>query len=169
MNNKEMWKDIKDYEGLYQISNFGKVKSLYSNRLLKLPPTHDGYLIARLYKNSQRKTVYVHHLVWDSFGDKPRNGRILQIDHIDNNPQNNCIQNLQVLTARENTIKCKVRTKDTGKYVGVSTHKSSNKFRSRIFIDGKQILLGYFNNKMDAYTAYQNKLLEITKTERSPR
>lgn len=83
---EEVWRDIKGYEGLYQVSNFGRVKSLdhYSEhykggvRLIKgclLNPvkTDRGYLTVRLYKNSKSKYYKVHRLVAEAFIPNPHN------------------------------------------------------------------------------------------------
>ena len=100
-----IWKDIEDYEGLYQINKFGNVKSLsrkqsVKERILKQNNNTSGYLIVNLYKNKKSKTTMVHHLVWDYFGDEPRNGRVLQVDH-KNNIRIDCwIGNLQLLNQR---------------------------------------------------------------------
>ncbi|KKK61251.1 hypothetical protein LCGC14_3016220, partial [marine sediment metagenome] len=124
MNN---WKDIKNYEGLYQVSNFGDVKSLErkvnnqygAERILKSNFGSNEYKVVVLCKDKKQSTKTVHSLVWDAFGDKSRNGRKLQVDHKDENKLNNNINNLQLLTNRENTNKGKSQYKKTSKYTGV--------------------------------------------------
>ena len=116
----EIWEDVKGYEGLYQVSNFGKARSLTRmiatsinnnkirkqiGRVLSLYKDKGGYPRIQLCALGDIKTKTIHTLVWDAFGDKPRNGRKLQIDHIDNNKSNNHISNLQLLTPRENVRK----------------------------------------------------------------
>lgn len=98
---EEIWKDIQGYEGLYQVSNLGKVKSLtYSNqykridkvKMLKLSIDHKGYIYVGIgYK--PRKTCKVHRLVAQAFIPNPNN--YSQVNHIDGNKQNNCISNLE--------------------------------------------------------------------------
>lgn len=96
----EIWKPIKGYEGLYEISNYGNVKSLrYHNgtqtRLLKPRVNKYGYLQVGLYlpKQKQPKTFTIHRLVATSFLDNKYNYN--QVNHIDGNKTNNHVQNLE--------------------------------------------------------------------------
>ena len=103
---QEIWKDIPDYEGLYQISNLGNVKSLSfgnlnSEKLLKSSPTNCGYYKVQLYKNHHAKMHYVHRLVASSFIPNPNNKP--QINHIDGDKSNNRALNLEWVSAKENT------------------------------------------------------------------
>ena len=100
----EIWKPIKDYEN-YEVSNLGKVKSLNYNRtgeekILKPRKDKDGYLYVGLYKSGKRKFFKIHRLVATAYifnpDDKP------QINHIDCNRQNNCVENLEWCTIKEN-------------------------------------------------------------------
>lgn len=93
---KEIWKDIKDYEGLYQVSNWGRVKSLNYHRMgfekiLKTKVDKDGYLTVML--NNPRKTFKVHRLVAEAFIPNSNNYPI--INHKDENKQNNVAINLE--------------------------------------------------------------------------
>ena len=98
----EIWRDIKGYEGLYQISNKGRVKSLYngSERILKLYDNGDGYLNAILYKNTVAQHKLVHRLVAEVFITNPDNK--LQVNHKDENKLNNCVENLEWITHIDN-------------------------------------------------------------------
>lgn len=64
---EEIWKDIKDYEGLYQISSLGRVKSFYKNKILKPRVKENNYLIVSLYKEGKDKKFYIHRLVAEAF------------------------------------------------------------------------------------------------------
>lgn len=91
---KEIWKDIKDYEGLYQVSNLGNVKSLNykrtnTARLLKPYSNKKGYLVLRL----QRKIVQVHRLVAQAFIPNPLH--LPEVNHKDENKVNNAVSNLE--------------------------------------------------------------------------
>lgn len=107
---KEIWKDVEGYEGLYQVSNLGNVKSLSfgarnirkSNvhKLLKLSPTNCGYYKVQLYKNGKSKMLYVHRLVATAFIPNP--DKKPQINHIDGNKANNASYNLEWATSSEN-------------------------------------------------------------------
>ena len=108
-NNAERWAAIEGYEGLYQVSSFGRVEALEktdmnSNRrkpkMLKLIMTADGYQQVRLYKNGSKKWVAVHRLVANAF--IPNYFGKPQINHIDESPRNNCVDNLEWVTAKEN-------------------------------------------------------------------
>ncbi len=156
----EIWKPIKNFEGLYEVSNFGKVKTLSYNktkqrRELKLRDTGTGYLNVALYNKRERRDVRLHQLVWDHFGDADRAG--LVIDHIDNNPLNNNIDNLQLLTNRENTSRG-WRQKGKTLPIGVSYHITKKKFIARININGKPIHLGGYKSSLEASDAYQEAL-----------
>lgn len=97
----EEWTDIKDYEGLYQVSNFGRVKSSYTNRILKGRKDKGGYLLVNLYKNKVSYTKAIHRLVAQAFIPNPDNKP--QVNHIDENKTNNMVSNLEWMTAKENT------------------------------------------------------------------
>lgn len=97
---EEIWKDIKDFEGLYQISNFGKVKNSRTNRILKNKKDKDGYLYVILSKKSKIKALKIHRLVGMAFILNIKNKP--QINHIDGNKENNNVENLEWCTHEEN-------------------------------------------------------------------
>ena len=108
----EIWKDIEGFEGSYQVSNFGNVKSLpklvyVSNpkftgyrqtkeRLLKSGKTKMGYKLVILRKDNKSKSVYVHRLVAKAFIPNPNN--LPEVNHKDENPLNNDVNNLEWCT-----------------------------------------------------------------------
>lgn len=99
----EQWKDIKGYEGLYQVSNYGRVKRKYNNgkiRILKPISTNNGYLRVSLSKNSVNNTYFVHRLVAQAFILNPENKP--EVNHIDGDKTNNKIENLEWCTRSEN-------------------------------------------------------------------
>ena len=110
--NKEIWKDIKGYEGLYQVSNFGRVKSLTKyhktkkgyfskERILKLIRNERGYLLVGLCKNWKKQKVFVHRLVAETFIPNPNN--LPQVNHINEfEKDNNSIDNLEWCTCKYN-------------------------------------------------------------------
>jgi len=173
-NNMEIWKDITDYEGYYQISNFGRVKSLNRIALRKRNGIYHnyhvkgkilsncvgiyGYYNVKLRKNRILKTHEIHRLVWDAFGNRNRNGHKLEIDHIDNNPKNSNINNLQLLTHRENLIKGIDKTKTSSKYIGVTWRKRQKSWEANIYINGESKYLGLYKNEIEASDAYKNEL-----------
>ena len=90
---KEVWKDIAGYEGLYQVSNLGKVKSLARNKQLKFDYHKRGYQIVTLCNNKVRKRLQVHRLVASAFIENPN--ALPQVNHIDENKRNNNVDNLE--------------------------------------------------------------------------
>lgn len=102
---KEIWKDIEDYEGLYQVSNLGNVRSLNYNGTHKIKEMahqlmRKGYLRVHLSKNNKSKRISIHRLVAETFIPNPNN--LPQVNHIDGNKQNNCVSNLEWCTNLEN-------------------------------------------------------------------
>lgn len=98
----EIWRDIEGYEGIYQVSNKGRVKSLYkgSERILKLHDNGIGYLRAHLTKENTSKHIRVHRLVAQAFIPNPYN--LPEINHRDENKKNNCVENLEWCDRRYN-------------------------------------------------------------------
>lgn len=92
---KEIWKDIKDYDGVYQVNNLGKVKSKKNNKeiILKGGQTPKNYKQVELYKNGKCKIFYIHRLVAEAFIPNPNNFPL--INHKDENKENNCVENLE--------------------------------------------------------------------------
>lgn len=159
---KEIFKDVLGYEGLYQISNFGNLKSLKcgKEKFLKLNPNTRGYVNVKLYKNSIKKSFKLHVLVAVAFlGHVPDGTQKIVVDHIDNNKLNNYANNLQLITQRENSSKDKKNK--TSKYTGVYFSKKMNSFVSRIRINGISKYLGCFKDEFKAHMAYQNALKEL--------
>ena len=100
----EIWKDIENYEGLYQVSNLGNVKSLRSNKILK-PAFNKSYLQIGLYKDGKRKFFLIHRLVAEAF--LPNEDELPEVDHRDNDKTNNRAENLQWISGVENNRKRK--------------------------------------------------------------
>ena len=104
---KEIWKDIKEYKGLYQVSNLGRVKSFprkgthtTQERILKFGKTNKDYVIVILKKNNINKAFSIHRLVAQSFIPNLENKP--QVNHIDGNKKNNNVNNLEWCTNLEN-------------------------------------------------------------------
>lgn len=105
--NIEIWKPVLDYEGIYEVSNIGRVKSLKFGKEKILKPLNAGrdrnYHQVILCKNKEKKQLFVHRLVYEAFVNRIPEG--LTIDHIDNIADNNKVENLQLMTREENSRK----------------------------------------------------------------
>ena len=161
----EEFRDVIGYEGLYQVSNLGRVKSLGNNqtrkeKILKPGVSTWGYNQVLLSKNKIIKNNLVHKLVAMAFLNHIPCGHKIVVDHINDNKLDNRVENLQLISQRENVYK--TQGKYSSKYKGVSWDKEKNKWRTKININGKLIHLGYFNCELSAALAYQNKIKEIS-------
>jgi len=130
----EIWEDIKEYKGLYQVSNMGRVKSLErtfidkigrkqhtKERILKPETDCHGYLRIALYDSNGKKRFFVHRLVCEAFHENPENKPC--VNHIDENKTNNTASNLEWCTVAENinhgthnARSGKARSKPVGQY-----------------------------------------------------
>lgn len=168
----EQFKSIKDYEDIYEISNFGRVKSLKrtfwashhnetkmvcAEKILKGMVDKKGYVNVYLSKKGKSKRFRIHNLVWDHFGDKERDVQILVTDHIDEDKQNNNISNLQLLSNSDNVRKTQLIQKG---YTGICFDKKNktNSWMARYKKNGKQKHLGYFPTKEKAFERFINEL-----------
>ena len=138
---KEVWKDIKDYEGLYQISNHGNVKSLtrkvkckngkfriIREKILTPMTTKNGYLTVNLWKNNSSKTYLIHRLVAEAFIPNPENKP--EVNHKDTYKWTNYTSNLEWNTRPENTIhsyKMKLRENQKKKISNMNKKLKSKK------------------------------------------
>lgn len=97
---EEIWKTIEDYPN-YMISNMGRIKSVWfgKERLLRLIMVK-GYLMVNLCKNGKGKKFQIHRLVAQAFIPNPDN--LPQVNHKDENPKNNCVENLEWCNAKYN-------------------------------------------------------------------
>lgn len=155
----EIWKDVIGYEGLYEVSNLGRVKSLRFNKEKIFKPSlcGRGYLQVNLTKNNKSKTTLVHKLVAMVFLNHIPCGMTLVVDHINDNQLDNRVDNLQLITQRENSYK--TQGKYSSEYRGVC--KLRNKWVSKIYVNGKKLYLGHFNCELSASLAYQNALKNL--------
>lgn len=123
---EEIWKDIPSYEGMYQVSSFGRIRSLSRNlmyvrhcstkscevvyhlngKILKQTASN-GYLCVTLNKNGRSRYKAVHKLVALMFVPNPENKPV--VDHVDGNRSNNHFENLRWVTAKERNINAVVR------------------------------------------------------------
>ena len=168
---KEIWKDITGYEGLYQVSNLGEVKSLermisngkglvkVKERILTQSITNWGYYRVALYKNGVRKYCKVHRLVAEAFIPNPESKE--QVNHIDGNKLNNCVDNLEWSTRIENLNHARINglygknyesnyilLKDDNDNI-ISQYNSKTKLSEIININNGKILKTFDNNNVN--------------------
>lgn len=170
---KEIWKDIPEYEGIYSVSINGNIKSLdrYVNgkninikqfikgKNLIPKETKKGYLSIILCYNKKRKVFLIHQLVMITFKNHKPNGNTIVVNHINGNKKDNRIENLELVTNRDNCSKeiCYINNKKefSSKYTGVTFMKKENNYRGYIKINNKQINLGRFESEKKASEYYK--------------
>ena len=144
----EVFKDVPNYEGIYQVSNFGNVKSFKCGKEKQKKSTvnSSGYLNICLTDNEKKqRTIKVHVLVAMTFLNyKPNGKQDFVIDHKNEIKTDNRVENLQIISQREN-IQKHHKNKNGG--LGCVFHPQTKKWRSRIHINGFNIHLGLFEEK----------------------
>lgn len=163
----EIWKDVKNYEGNYQVSNFGRVrrisqkgKNRKGNRvwpvkyyLLKGTIGKIGYPLAALSKNGIVKICTIHRLVAEAFLD-PVEFKA-DVNHKDNDRINNHISNLEFVSHRSNTTHgFKHLGRGTSKFVGVHWSTPRQRWAASIQVNGHSKFLGHFFVEEEAAKAY---------------
>lgn len=157
---EELWLPVPDFEGYYEVSNLGRIKSLsrvvpVTNRVLKekfnsMHLKRDGYHSVLLRKPNVKKTIQVHRIVAKAFIENHDNKKV--VNHIDGNKLNNYASNLEWVSYRENSCHY-YRSLNSGTPVGVFKLKKYNKFLAHAHVDGKKVFLGYHNTPEEAYNA----------------
>ena len=145
----EIWKDIEGYEGLYQISNMGRVKSVERmkwcgkgyyktpERILKARKTKNGYLLVNLWKDGKIKSYYIHRLVAQAFLDNPDN--LPEVNHIDQDKTNNKVENLEFCDRSYNVNYGTRNRKVAEKLRGRKQSEESNKKRAEKLTNNPKI------------------------------
>jgi len=131
----EIWKDIKGYEGLYKISNCGRVKSLRRNIIMKIALDNYNYYHINFQVNNISETIKIHRLVALNFIPNPDNKP--QVNHIDGNKKNNHVSNLEWCTNQENSIHAHK--------IGLVKNKNNNHLKKPI-----RITKGNFSKTFDS-------------------
>jgi hypothetical protein len=159
---QEIWKDVKEFEGLYQISNKGQLRKIIGNneyRMRKPYLMKCGYHRFSLSNKGRVAEWYAHRLVWQHFGSYQEDGIKNHVDHINNIKTDNRIENLQLITARLNNTKDRKRQKLSHH----GTSKSAGRYRAVIQVNNKSYQLGTFETEAEAAKEYdraRNELLE---------
>ena len=153
--------NIKGYEGLYTVTDDGRVFNVQRGRELKPKVVRGGYFEVQLWKNNKRKYFYVHHLVYNSFhkvGYDSSEKYEMAIDHINEDRQDNRLENLQKVTYRENTARSQ-KNRKAGLPTGITYWAERDKYRARINIKKEYFYLGVFPTAEEAGKAYEDARL----------
>ncbi len=169
-NIEEIWKDIPSFEGKYQVSNLGRVKSLSrfiknshktisKEMILNQCIGSGGYLYVNLC-NVVNKSYRVHKLVAMVFLNHKPEGYKKVIDHINHDKLNNSVDNLRIVSHRKNisNVNGKSEGRFTSKYTGVSMSRSSKKWAAQIYLNGRVKHIGVYSTEIEAANAYQEAL-----------
>jgi len=166
---QEIWKPVSEYIGIYEASNFGRVRSLdrisvnrqgkvrsLLGRVLSAAPENNGYLTVRLTKNGIQKTKKVHRIVMAAFfGESP-----LCVDHKNGDKNDNALENLEYVTQRVNIMRGKLARKQ---YYNIYKIKRVGGFCwcVSITIRRRATIFGYYSNIDDAVKRRDQVFLEL--------
>ncbi|TXK23321.1 hypothetical protein FVR03_22750 [Pontibacter qinzhouensis] len=162
----ENWKPVVGYEGHYEISDLGRVKSFKRGKIIFLSlyvRSDGGHYGVNLSLNGKIKKVSVHQLVANAFIENPDPINLIVIDHKDGNPKNNLSSNLRWATIRTNcqNQNRKREGRTTSKFLGVSFCKRDNIWLAYIKAPTGRKHLGCYKIEEDAAKAYDRALTEI--------
>ncbi len=161
----ETWKAIPGYEGLYEMSTCGKVRTLNYRRTGKTQELKTnifgGYLSLPITNKEGRKLFRVHVLMAMTFlGHIPERHNLV-VDHKNNNRLDNRLENLQIITQRENLSKSSKLKRNLPTGVVYYNYNNNNKFVAKCRVGKKNIHLGYYKTPEEASEAYQNHLKKL--------
>lgn len=175
ISEQEMWKDIPGYEGRYQVSTLGNVKSInrrqlnvwgsystYPDRLLTPITSSQGYKHVILYRDNNKKVKSIHQLVALTF--IPRVNGKTDVNHKNGIKHDNHLSNLEWSNDRENVTHAFKRKKTSSKYTGVCRH--GEKWMAYIDINGKRRYLGKHSSEEQAANAYKKALTSYQLTNK---
>lgn len=173
----EIWKDIPGFEGYYQASNLGSIRSMdrivltkagfhikLRGRVLKNYTTEGGYLGIGLSKEGIRSKHSVHSLVCQAFFKHKPCGLELVVNHKNFVRTDNRVDNLEIITNRENSSQKHIPS--FSQYVGVVKSSKGKPYRAAITINGKYTHLGMFKTEKEASHAYESAVMSLKKGEK---
>lgn len=161
---KEIWKDVPDYEGLYQVSDLGRKKSLNfkqtgKQKILQGCVLNTGYHQFSLQKEKTSKRFLAHQLVAMAFLNHDPHSNKIVVNHINFDKLDNRLVNLEVVSQRQNANRKHCKSKS--KYIGVTKRGDNKKWVATIYHNAKIIYLGSFKTEIEASISYQKALKQI--------
>jgi len=172
---EEIWKDVPDYEGYYQASNLGRVRSLdrtvtysdgrerfYKGKIID-GSVQKGYRQATLAVNGIGRNFMFSQIIAMTFLGHNPNGLTLVVDHINGDKSDNRVSNLRIVSHRANISTCFRSDKGSlsSEHAGVDWDKKMTKWKARIYHDDVHIHLGCYDTEIEASNAYQEALSKI--------
>lgn len=162
---EEIWKDVVGYEGWYQVSNLGNVRSVnristnsigicrkWTSKPIKQQKNHKGYLLVKIGCGNGHSWHTVHRLVMEAFDCV---NKLMTIDHLNGDKQDNRLENLQYVTLQENILRHHNNSKTKTGKAGV--HFDKGRYRVRITEEGTRKNIGYFSTIEDASDAFDKE------------
>lgn len=147
----EVWVWVKDFEGLYKVSNLGNVMNVKSGKILKQATMKIGYKKVSLWKNNKGTSKYVHRLVAEAFLSNPNEKS--DVDHINRTRTDTNLLNLRWSTHSENLMNMSMHKNNSSGVTGVHWYEKRDKWHSQIMFNRKNKFLGYFDDYNDAVRA----------------
>ncbi len=173
---KEEWRDVPNYEGYYQVSDLGRVRSLdrtityvdgrkrfYKGRIRDGSIDKCGYRQTTLCISGVGRNFTFSQIVAMSFLGHEPSGATLVVDHINGDISDDRVENLRIVTNRANLSTCFRSNEDSfsSEYAGVNWDKKTSKWEAKIYHKGVHIYLGLYNSEMEASNVYQEALSKI--------
>jgi len=155
----ESWLPIVGYDGKYEVSDLGRVKSFArykDGKIIKPKFDKDGYMIVNLCNNGV-KNWKVHRLVLLTFLPIDE---IKQVNHMNHITTDNRLCNLEWCSSSENNRFQRKREGCSSQYVGVTWFKNTKKWVAKCRFDGKNIYIGTFDDEKDAGKAYNDFVIK---------
>lgn len=153
---EEIWMPVVGYETKYKISSIGRLKNIRTDHLKKPQKTMRGYTDYGLWDGNKKKLIKAHKMVWYAFAGEIPSG--MQINHINGNKRDNRIENLEIVSGRDNVNHAHLGRKQSSMFPGV--HKYKGRWQAACTIEGKQRHIGRYDTEIEAARAYMDFLMD---------